>query len=125
MVFLSRECSSIDRIILYNQGISEGTNVKLCVCYMLQCALKAGFSAPLTNMCSLIAASQASFLCTDGPQRNNLFACSDLSLQRSGFRSSPLSSLTPRAMHSNNAELCRCSTSLFLVLLMRKSSGLG
>lgn len=81
----------------------------LCFCYMLECALTTGLSAPLTNTCPLIAAFQASYLCTDDPQRNNLFVSSDLSLERSGFRSFPLSSPTPRAMQNNNAEFSRCS----------------
>lgn len=86
--------------------------VHLCVCYMLERALTPGFSAPLTNTCPLIAAFQARYLCTEDPQRNNLFACSNLFLERNGFRSFPLSSVTPRITHNNNAELFRCSITI-------------
>lgn len=79
----------------------------LCVPNMLECALTTGFGAPLTNMCPLIAAFQASCLCTDDPQKNNLYAFSALSLESSGFRSFSLSSLPPRITHNNNGGLFR------------------
>lgn len=65
MVFLSKECSLIEKMISYNWEISAGKNIaSMCVCYMLECALTTGFCAPLTNMCPLIAAFQASYALT-------------------------------------------------------------